>query len=101
MLSRLFCSPDQPMNALEGLEPRSLLSADFAITVGTLKEGFDRAGNPTIKLPVTVASLGSLNVMGGGTIDYFLSSDRTLDGQDFKFASTAIPKVKPGSAGKI
>jgi hypothetical protein len=101
MLSRLFRSLNQPMNALEGLEPRSLLSADFAITVGTLKEGFDRAGNQTLKLPVTVASLGSLNVMGGGSIDYFLSTDRTLDDQDFKFASTALPKVKPGSAGTI
>jgi hypothetical protein len=90
------------MNALEGLEPRSLLSADLAIALGTLKEGFDSHGNQTLKLPVTVTSLGSAPVLGAANIDYFLSSDKTLDDLDFKFASTPLPKLRgPGSAGTV
>lgn len=102
MLSRLFRNLSQHGHTLEGLEPRSMLSADLAISVGTLKEGFDRTGNQNLKLPVTVVNAGDLPLQGGGSIDYFLSLDRTLDGSDFRFASTALPNVRgAGSSGTI
>jgi hypothetical protein len=91
-----------PCNGLEALEGRTLLSTDLALSVGTLKQGVDHYNNPTISVPVTVVNNGSTPLPGGGSIDYYLSTDRTLDESDFRFASTALPIVRgPGSTGKI
>lgn len=93
-LLRSLC--DAPL-AMDGLEARALLAGDFAVTLGNLTEFSEGNRAPTIKLPVTVLNVGASPLVGGGSIDYFLSTDRKLDDSDFRFASQTLPRASgPG-----
>jgi hypothetical protein len=102
MLSRLFRGLADISSGLEALEGRSLLSADLAIAVGALKEGFGTNNNPTIKVPVRITNVGDTVAPGGGTIEFYLSSDTTFDDSDTRFATMALPKIGgPGRSADI
>jgi hypothetical protein len=89
-LLRSLC--DAPL-AMDGLEPRAMLAGDFAISVGRVKVSEEGNRTPTIQVPVTIRNVGATSLSGGGSVDYFLSADRTLDDSDFRFASQALPKL--------
>ncbi len=88
-----------PFEALEG---RCMMSADLAISVGKMTTGMDKSGVPTVKVPVIVRNVGDTPVLGGGNVEFYLSTDRNFDSDDFLFNTTKLPRVGgPGTSGSF
>jgi len=103
MLSRLFGRRGAGQNPVpfESLEQRTMMAADLAITVGGIST-VNVEGATNIKLPVTVKNLGNSPLQGSARVEYFLSTDRTLDADDYLFNTSALPRLgRPGTATRF
>jgi hypothetical protein len=102
MLSRLFGRrAAQNPAPFEHLEQRAMMAADLSIAVGGLQT-VNVQGATNIKLPVTVTNVGNSPLTGGGRVEFFLSTDRTLDDNDYLFNTSPLPRIgRPGTAARF
>ncbi|HYE60435.1 MAG TPA: hypothetical protein VD997_00435 [Phycisphaerales bacterium] len=101
MLSRLLRSRSGNPAPFENLEQRTLMAADLTVSVGGLQT-VNANGATNLRMPVTVSNVGNTPLVGGGRVEFYLSSNRTLDENDFLFESRPLPRLgRPGSASRF
>jgi len=97
---RLFAPllPGDAAPAFERLESRELLSVDLAISAGPVTNLFNKGQkSDTVVMSVLVKNEGNQGYQGG-TLDFFLSPDNVLAGDDVRFASVKIPQIPAGGS---
>ena len=84
---------------LESLEPRAMLAADLAITTTNVSNFFDkRSSADRVQLTVAISNVGdqAFRAVRGNNVEFYLSTDGTLDSGDALFATLAVPSLGIG-----
>lgn len=83
--------------AFEALESRLALAADFVVSMTPVVNAFERrADAEMIRTTVTIRNNGDMFARGGGTLEFFFSSDQSFDpDEDLLFEVRRIGKL-PG-----
>jgi hypothetical protein len=78
------------------LEPRSLLGADLALTLGAITITDPGTAAEIIHVSTNVHNVGDAQYASGGGIHYFLSSDASLGSDDFSWETRPLGVFNPG-----